>query len=72
MKTTYQQILEEGEARGEAKGMAAVLLKLLDERFGTVPPDTIKRIGTASVEELGLWAERVLGAESMNQVFAEE
>ena len=72
LKTTYQRILEEGEAKGEAKGMAAVLLKLLDKRFGTVPQDIVDRVRVSSIEELGQWAERVLSVESLDQVFAEE
>ncbi len=72
LKSTYQQILEEGEARGEAQGMAAMLLKLLDKRFGTVPSDIVDRVRVSSIDELGQWAERVLTAETLDHVFEKE
>ncbi|MCC6875748.1 MAG: Rpn family recombination-promoting nuclease/putative transposase [Sandaracinaceae bacterium] len=63
----------EGEARGEARGQQKaneLVLKQLRLRFGDLPLATIARVRGASVEELDRWAERVLTASSLEQVFA--
>jgi hypothetical protein len=49
--------------------MANVLLRLLAKRFGSVAEDLAHRVRRSSVEELGTWAERVLTAASLEQVF---
>jgi predicted transposase/invertase (TIGR01784 family) len=63
-----------GEARGEAKGKAELLLKLLGLKFrpgGELPEPDRARLTSASVVELDVWAERVLFAATLEQVFAE-
>ena len=66
----------EGEARGEAKGKvrgkAEIVLKLLRLRFGDLPEEVKARVAQASLEELEIWIERVLTAESLDAVFAED
>jgi len=60
----------EGKAEGEAKGKIEVLLKLLGLRFGSIP-DTIRvRVEGARAEQLDVWIERVLTAETLGQVLA--
>jgi hypothetical protein len=65
MKSTYDQIIEEGTTQG----MANLLLRQLAKRFGSVAEDVAHRVRQSSVEELGTWAERVLTAASLEQVF---
>lgn len=75
--TTYQAILEEGEARGEVRGEArgmekgkteearALLLRLGSKRFG--PPDAATQAAitvTAEIERLELLIDRILDVES--------
>ncbi len=60
----------EGEAKGEAKARVDVLSKLLQLKFGALPDDVADRIRGASIEELDLWVERVLAAESLDDVLA--
>ena len=70
LKTTYDRLVERGRAEGRAEGRAAMLLKLLETRFGVLPADVTERVRTASVEQLDLWAVTVLTATSLEGVFA--
>lgn len=73
--STYDQILQEGEARGraegKAEGRAEVLLNLRSKRFGNVPAATERRIRKAAVADLDRWALRVLDAPTLRAVFAD-
>ena len=44
--------------------------RLLTRRFQQLPTWVEERLGQASREELESWAERVLDAESLDEVFA--
>lgn len=46
--STYQAILEEGRTEGELRVHRANLLKVLQRRFGTVPPEVEARIRAAT------------------------
>lgn len=74
--STYQAILAEGEARGEARGRAdearRIVLRLGRQKFG--PPDArinaaLRRI--ADLERLERLADGVLGASSWDELIAE-
>ena len=43
--------------------------RLLLRRFGHLPPATAERLGQASATDLETWAENVLGAETLGDVF---
>ena len=59
----------EGQKEGRMEGESALLLRQLTRRFGP-PPETIRaRLAKASTDELETWADRVLDAESLEQVF---
>ena len=58
-----------GEAKGKVKGKAETLMKLLRLRFGDLPKEVGTRIAQASIAELDVWAERVLTAETLDEVF---
>jgi hypothetical protein len=57
-------------AKGEARGRVAVLLRMLEARFGPVPDAVIARLRAATVEELDRCADRLLGAATIDDVFA--
>lgn len=59
-----------GELRGELRGATTVLLRQVESKFG--PPDdaTVARIRSATSEQLLLWAERVLDASTIDEIFA--
>lgn len=64
--STYDQLLAEGEARGRA----AILLRQLRKRFGAAAEPFVERVQAASAEELDAWAERLLDAADVRDVFA--
>jgi hypothetical protein len=59
--------LDEGQA-GEAK---ALLLRLLQRKFGEVPGWVGRRAEGASLEELEGWVERLLSAATVEEVFGQ-
>ena len=59
----------EGEAAGLAKGRAATLLKQLTLKFGELTATTRKRVEAASIDQLDRFAERILTANSLREVF---
>ena len=63
--------LADGRAEGRAEGQAGLLLRQLELRFGAVPEAARERIRRASVSELEVWAEAVLGAASLDEVLAD-
>jgi hypothetical protein len=87
MKTTAEQLIEQGEARGELKGeargelrgkalgllegQARSLRKLMQRKFGPLPAAVEAAIGTASLEQLDRWLDRVLFAETAEDTIRE-
>ncbi|HEX6242481.1 MAG TPA: Rpn family recombination-promoting nuclease/putative transposase [Polyangiales bacterium] len=58
----------EGEALGKVSGQAELVLKLLSLRFGVFPEQARNRVGQASLDQLAVFAERVLSAGSLDEV----
>jgi predicted transposase/invertase (TIGR01784 family) len=61
----------EGRKEGVDEGRRGLLCKLLALRFGKLSPAVRKRVERADSEALERWAERVLTAASLAEVFAE-
>ncbi|MCO5170950.1 MAG: Rpn family recombination-promoting nuclease/putative transposase [Planctomycetes bacterium] len=59
----------EGRAEGNAEGARRVLERLLRTRFGELSPATRRRLQAADPSRLEAWAERVLTAERLEDVF---
>jgi len=59
----------EGMEQGRVDGERAVLERLLLRRFGSVSPEVAARVGGASAADLETWAERVLDADTLEDVF---
>jgi hypothetical protein len=57
-------------AEGRAKGAARILMRQLTRKFGWVPDRVRERINAASIEQLEVWCERVLDAETLDEVFS--
>ncbi len=76
--TTAQALEAKGEAKGEArgearglvKGEARLLLKQLTLKFGALPDTVRDRTHAATTTELETWAERILTATTLDDVFA--
>jgi hypothetical protein len=61
---------QEGLQEGFQQGEAFVLTHLLTRRFGSLPGWATERLAQASRAELEQWAERVLEAQRLEDVFA--
>ncbi len=61
---------EEGREEGLLRGQISLLKRLLKRRYRQLPTWVEERLGKASREELESWADRVLDAESLDEVFA--
>jgi hypothetical protein len=72
---TFDELLgkeahDRGFAIGEVRGMRKVVLRLLARRFGTLPESVKARVDGAGSEDLERWAERILDATALDDVFA--
>jgi hypothetical protein len=71
--STWDRAVKEGEARGKvegkAEGKAEILLRQLQKRFGRIPAATRRRVLAARPADLDRWAEAILDAESLQDVF---
>jgi predicted transposase YdaD len=69
----YQDVFAEGRMEGKVEGRmegeAAVLLRLLERKFRPLPDSARQRVASADAETLLLWAERVLDANSLDEVW---
>ncbi|MGW2639201.1 hypothetical protein [Streptomyces sp. NPDC001348] len=69
--TLIEETLIEGEARGEAKGRAADVLRILDRRGIEVPEAVRERVTSCTdLEVLGTWFDRALTATNTEELFA--
>jgi len=69
MTTWSQQLLMQGRQEGKQEGEATVLLRLLTRRFGPLGESMTQRIRCASPGELEQWADHILDARSLDEVF---
>lgn len=71
--TAGEELMRRGEARGEARGrllgQRTLLQKMLTLRFGPLPEGVLTRLEAADAPTLDAWAERVLTAASVDEVF---
>ncbi len=71
----YQDIAEEerqqGKLEGKLEGEAAVLQRQLTKRFSPLTEQTQQRLKSATLEQLELWADRILDAPTLSGVFDE-
>ena len=65
-----RQKREEGRAEGRAEGERGLLLKLVTLKFGTPSDDVQARVAGAALEDVERWAERILTASSLDEMFA--
>ena len=59
----------EGRNEGRVEGERAVLERLLLRRFGLLSPGDAERLRRASIDDLETWADNVLDAKTLNEVF---
>jgi len=68
-RQTLRKRGEKGIIQSQAQWQASVLLKQLQIRFGGVDSQYRQRIKKADADTLFLWAERILTADSIGDVF---
>jgi predicted transposase YdaD len=75
IKRGIEQGIEQGLARGRmegrAEGIAVLLARQLNRRFGPLSVTITDRLAKAAPDQLERWAERVLDAATLDDVFAE-
>ena len=71
MQRGLMQGRAEGRLEGEQSGEAKALRRLLQKRFGPLSEDVLARLQAASIDELELWLDRALDADSLAEVFAQ-
>lgn len=57
-----------GEQRGLQRGEATMLLRLMRHKFGDLPEAACRRVETADPDTLLTWSERILTADSIDEV----
>jgi hypothetical protein len=62
--------IEQGIEKGRVEGRRRTLAKLIQLRFTAPSAATLARLGAASEAELDLWTERILAAETLDELFA--
>jgi len=72
-KTWKEQGIEEGRKEGHKEGLRGgeivILERLLTRRFGPLPEAIQMRLRSATTEQLEYWADQVLDAASIEDVF---
>lgn len=71
MISTAQQLFEQGKIEGKLEGETLFLERLLQARFGKLPPSYQRRIAEVDPETRLSWGERVLTAATLAEVFAD-
>ncbi|MCK0506470.1 DUF4351 domain-containing protein [Aromatoleum anaerobium] len=67
-----QKGMEKGLEQGIVKGEGTILRRLLTRRFGPLPQNVLDRLARADSEQLETWADRVIDAASLDEVFADD
>ena len=57
-------------ARGKLEGEAAVLSRQMAKRFGPLSPQIQAKLHNATLEQLDIWADRILDAPTLEALFA--
>ena len=70
-KEYEQNLRNEARKEGLQEGERVLLLRQLRARFGELPANAVARIEAAQAAELERWGERVLGAQTLNEVLGE-
>ena len=69
MATLTERWKAEGIRQGMQEGSYRILARQLEKRFGSLDKPTTERLKAASTTELDHWAERILDAETLDEVF---
>ena len=68
--TWLDEVARKGMQQGRLEGEGRLLTRLLECRFGPLPPEVTQRLAAASEADIEAWGEAVLGAPSLDAVFS--
>jgi flagellar biosynthesis/type III secretory pathway protein FliH len=72
VETWRREGIQEGVQQGLEQGERKLLLRQLRRRFGAAVDSEIeRRVGTAPVEQIEIWAERVLSSATLAELLAD-
>ncbi|MXY56313.1 MAG: DUF4351 domain-containing protein, partial [Gammaproteobacteria bacterium] len=69
-QTAREESMQQGLNRGRTEGERTLLQRQLRRRFGRLPPEAAARVARASSPDLESWAENLLDAGTLDEVFA--
>jgi hypothetical protein len=69
--TVAEQLRQEGRDKGRLEGRTSALQEQLEDKFGPLSHEVVGRLQSATEEQLGRWAKRILTADSIQAVFGE-
>ena len=69
MQRGMERGIQQGMDQGRVEGERALLERQLRRRFGLLSPEVAARLGQASAADLETWAENVLDAPTLDDVF---
>jgi predicted transposase/invertase (TIGR01784 family) len=69
-KSELNAALREGQQEGRQQGRVAVLARQLQLKFGPLSESTRERLEQADDAHLDVWTERILSAQTLDEVFA--
>ena len=68
--TSVERIgIEKGMQQGMQQGERTVLKRMSARRFGPLPTEILARIDAATTDQLEQWADNILDARSIEEVF---
>ena len=67
-----ERFIQQGNEQGLRQGEARELAAQLQLRFGALPPAARERMASADAETLLRWSERVLTAQTLDEVLADD
>ncbi|NMG15025.1 DUF4351 domain-containing protein [Aromatoleum bremense] len=71
-RLTVERGMQQGMEKGRIEGEGTILRRLLTRRFGPLPQNVLDRLACAESRQLETWADRVINAASLDEVFADD
>ena len=68
-KEGHEEGYKDGQEEGHKEGQRELLVRLLERRFGPLSADAALRIQSADSDILGIWADRIWDATSIDEMF---
>ena len=64
-----ERLRQEGRRQGKQEGELAILSRQLERRFGPLGPAVTERLQKANAAEVERWADNILVARTLDEVF---